>query len=203
MAGIRIQDAPLVEQLKLNDKLPISNGSGQAVTANISQIKQVVTDGLATVEQLNNKVDKVDGKQLSTEDFTTALKEKLQGLNNYDDTTLTNAISTLRADFNALVSGDTTTAIKTFNEVIAFLDGIKDTQDLAGIIASIERQIAGKQNTIEDLEAIRQGAAKGATALQSIPEQYVTEDKLQGYATTDSVNSAIASAITNALNTEV
>jgi hypothetical protein len=203
MAGIRIQDAPLVEQLKLDDKLPISNGSGQAVTANISQIKQVVTEGLATVKQLNDKVDKVDGKQLSTQDFTTALKEKLQGLSNYDDTTLTNAISTLRADFNALVSGDTTTAIKTFNEVIAFLDGITDTQDLAGIIASIERQIAGKQNTIEDLEAIRQGAAKGATALQSIPEQYVTEDKLQGYATTDSVNSAIASAITNALNTEV
>lgn len=98
----------------------------------------------ATTIQLNDKVDKVSGKQLSTEDFTSALKTKLEGLSNYDDTELSEALSTLRGDFDKLVSGDTTTAIKTFNEVIAFLDGIQDTQDLAGIIASIEQQIAGK-----------------------------------------------------------
>ena len=39
--------------------------------------------GYATVEELNKKVDKVDGKQLSTEDYTTAEKEKLAGLSNY------------------------------------------------------------------------------------------------------------------------
>lgn len=34
------------------------------------------------------KVDKVAGKQLSTNDFTNALKTKLDGLNNYDDSAL-------------------------------------------------------------------------------------------------------------------
>ena len=34
--------------------------------------------------------------------------------------------------------------------------------------------LAGKQNTISDLEAIRAGAAKGATALQSVPSTYRT-----------------------------
>lgn len=34
--------------------------------------------------------------------------------------------------------------------------------------------LAGKQNTISDLEAIRTGAAKGATALQSVPNTYRT-----------------------------
>ena len=34
--------------------------------------------------------------------------------------------------------------------------------------------LAGKQNTISDLEAIRNGAAKGATALQSVPSTYRT-----------------------------
>lgn len=115
---------------------------------------------------LNNKVDKVSGKQLSTEDFTTTLKTKLESLSNYDDTQLESSINTLRNDFDKLVSGDTTTAIKTFNEVIAFLDGISDTQDLEGIIASIQQQIAGKQDTISDLDTIRSGAALGATALQ-------------------------------------
>lgn len=104
--------------------------------------------GLATKTELNKKVDKVDGKQLSTEDFTTLLKQKLDGLSNYDDTEISQAVSKLRTDLDTLVSGDTTTAIKTFNEVIAFLNGISDTEDLSSIIASIERQIAGKMDKV-------------------------------------------------------
>ena len=101
-----------------------------------------VKDVIAGEHILSNKVDKETGKGLSTEDFTTALKTKLQSLSNYDDTTITNAINTLREDFDTLVSGDTTTAIKTFNEIIAFLNGVEDTESLEGIIASIEQQIA-------------------------------------------------------------
>ena len=122
--------------------------------------------GYATKEELKNKVDKVAGKQLSTEDFTTLLKQKLDGLQNYDDTAITNALSDLQTAFNTLVSGDSTTAIKTFNEIIAFLSGIEDSESLDSIIASIEQQIAAKQDTIADLATIREGAGKGATAVQ-------------------------------------
>lgn len=122
--------------------------------------------GYATKAELNAKVDKVDGKQLSTEDFTTLLKQKLDGLQNYDDTGVQQAVSKLRTDLDTLVSGDTTTAIKTFNEIIAFLEGIADTESLDSIIARIEQQIARKQDKINDLETIRSGASKGATALQ-------------------------------------
>ena len=47
------------------------------------------------------------------------------------------------------------------------------------------QDISGKQDVISDLEIIRSGAAAGATALQSIPEEYVTETELnnKGYAT--------------------
>lgn len=100
------------------------------------------------LESIGNKVDKVDGKQLSTEDFTTLLKQKLEGLSNYDDTEIQESVSKLRSDLDTLVSGDTTTAIKTFNEVIAFLDGLEDTEDLVRIIASIEQQIAAKQDSL-------------------------------------------------------
>lgn len=117
---------------------------------------------------LKDKVDKVSGKQLSTEDFTSALKAKLEGLSNYDDTTLANAISGLETRLNTLVSGDVSTAIESFNEITAFLEGVKDTQDLQGIIAAIEQQIAAKQDKINDLDAIRSGAAKGATAIQKV-----------------------------------
>ena len=48
---------------------------------------------------LNNKVDKVEGKRLSTEDFTTELKNKLDGLENYDDTALTERVAAIESDY--------------------------------------------------------------------------------------------------------
>ena len=39
-------------------------------------------------------------------------------------------------------------------------------------------EVAKKQDTIEDLDAIREGAALGKTALQEVPATYVTEEKL-------------------------
>lgn len=41
--------------------------------------------------------------------------------------------------------------------------------------------LAGKQNTISDLEAIRSGAAKGATALQSVPKPLTYDYMPEGY----------------------
>lgn len=124
----------------------------------------------------DNKVDKVDGKQLSTEDFTTTLKRKLDGLSNYDDTTISQAVEKLRTDLDALVSGDTTTAIKTFNEVIAFLDGISDTEDLSGIIASIEQQIAGKMDSVTLAKVATSGSYNDLANKPTIPAEQVNAD---------------------------
>lgn len=134
----------------------------------------------ATKLELSDKVDKVSGKQLTTEDFTTALKNKLEGLSNYDDTELSEALSTLRGDFDKLVSGDTTTAIKTFNEVIAFLDGIQDTQDLSSIIASIEQQIAGKMDKVTLATVATSGNYNDLNNKPTIPNE-VTESTVSGW----------------------
>ena len=48
---------------------------------------------------LNNKVDKVEGKGLSTEDFTTELKNRLNSLENYDDTALTARVTAIEGDY--------------------------------------------------------------------------------------------------------
>ena len=47
------------------------------------------------------------------------------------------------------------------------------------------QDISGKQDEIKDIETIRDGASKGATALQEIPSEYVTENELnaKGYLT--------------------
>ena len=204
------------KQDKIDDLEDIREGASLGATALQTIPSEYVTEseltakGYVTTSALNNKVDKVSGKGLSTEDFTSALKTKLEGLSNYDDATISNALNQLRTDFDTLVSGDTTNAIKSFNEIVAFLDGIEDSQDLSSIIASIEQQIGSKQDVISDLATIRSNASKvsskqdiisdlatirsgaslGATALQSVPAEYITETELtaKGYATTSQLS---------------
>lgn len=72
-------------------------------TEDISQIKQQIAD----LEQ--NKEDKVEGKGLSTEDYTTQEKNKLASLQNYNDDEVRKLISalnlrltTLEGDYEAL-----------------------------------------------------------------------------------------------------
>ena len=49
-------------------------------------------------KSLNNKVDKEDGKGLSSNDFTSKCKTKLDNLNNYDDSEIQERIRNLRRD---------------------------------------------------------------------------------------------------------
>lgn len=68
-------------------------------TEDISQIKQQIAD----LEQ--NKEDKVEGKGLSTEDYTTQEKNKLASLQNYNDSEVRELISALNFRLTTL-SGD-------------------------------------------------------------------------------------------------
>lgn len=125
---------------KLKDSIPskvseLDNDSGYLT-------EHQSLEHLATKEELEDKVDKVDGKQLSAEDFTRELKAKLEGLKNYDDAELVSRIDAIQETIDTLFSKDATSAIESFNEIIAFLEGIEDSQNLDSIIASIEQQIA-------------------------------------------------------------
>lgn len=56
--------------------------------------------------EIAKKVDKISGKGLSTEDYTTAEKTKLAGLSNYDDTALSSRVSALETtvgDINSVL----------------------------------------------------------------------------------------------------
>ena len=96
------------------------NGASKG-TSGVVDLGNVITEH----QDISGKVDKVTGKGLSTEDFTSALKSKLEGLKNYDDTEISNAVSSLQTQLNTLVSGDANDAINSFNEIIAFLDSSK------------------------------------------------------------------------------
>lgn len=122
-----VVDGLATKENVIEDLAEIRSGAALGATAiqehqDISNLatKKEVSDGLA------KKVDKVSGKQLSTEDYTTVEKTKLRGLYNYDDTTV-------KASIKAL-----------------------------------EDKVKTKQDIISDLATIREGASKGATAIQEV-----------------------------------
>ena len=128
---------------------------------------------------LNNKIDKVTGKGLSTEDFTTALKTKLEGLTNYDDAAIQNAVNRLTTQLNTLVNGDASTAIESFNEITAFLANVTDEESLEGIVAGIEHQISTKQDILVSGNTIKTINGQSILGEGDIEIQGVTRQELE------------------------
>lgn len=175
----------------------------QKPDADINQYSENPIQNKTVTAALKNKVDKVDGKQLSTEDFTSLLKAKLEGLSNYDDTSIRNAINSLTTQINTLVSGDASVAIESFNEIIAFLNGIEDSESLDSIIAAIEQQIAGCATTAILEQEIANVESQITGVASAIPTKISQLYNDNGFATEAYVNTQVRTAIISALNTEV
>ena len=64
---------------------------------------------------------------------------------------------------------------------------LTEHQDISNLATKEEvtTGLSDKQDIISDLTTIREGASKGATALQSVPDEYITETELEskGYLT--------------------
>lgn len=88
------------------DSAPQESGTNRLVTsAGVANALKNFTpsesyDDTELRNLIDNKVDKVDGKQLSTNDYTNEDKSKLAGLYNYDDTGIKNSLSN-KADIDA------------------------------------------------------------------------------------------------------
>ena len=82
---------------ELVDNVNTGGGSGGGgsitVDSSLSTTSTNPAQNKVITEELNKKVEKVDGKGLSTNDYTTAEKEKLGGLANYNDTDIKKAIA--------------------------------------------------------------------------------------------------------------
>lgn len=155
---------------------------GDYVSTNISassdyeltkpKVENVLTGDIAThshatqlADALADYVKKVAGKDLSTEDFTTTFKNKLVGLENYDDAAVLASIATINQRIDTLLGSSASSAIDTFHEIEAFLAGITDVQTLTGLLADLKTeitaliptklsQIQNDDNTVKDANYI-------------------------------------------------
>lgn len=113
------------------------------IADNATAINNEATIRANAINALDNaKVDKVAGKQLSTEDFTTAEKNKLAGLNNYDDTQVQadlSSLSTNKADKDnanqSIVAGSVTAPLGNFTNINTSLDKKLGAPDYANAVA--------------------------------------------------------------------
>ena len=73
----------------------------------IQELVNALKENDGSIEQifneLNNKVDKVEGKELSSNDYTTAEKQKLEGLSNYDDSEIKSKLDTIEEGANKYI----------------------------------------------------------------------------------------------------
>ncbi len=175
----------------LAKKTDIPDISGFATKAEVSLVDAKADANAANILK---KVDKVDGKGLSTNDYTDADKTKL-GKALTEHQSLGNYYTKEEVD-NKVAQGSSfdPTAYYNKHDVDTLVDGKVDKvegkslstndytdADKAKVLAALteHQDISGKQDVIADLEAIRSGAAKGETALQSYTESdpVYTKDK--------------------------
>ena len=141
-----------------SEKIPMESIEGleRAIqsTATAGQLQSHLTDSQAHKELLDNKVDKVPGKKLTTEDFTTELRKKLEGLQQVDISLLLprgNFTGTAQ-DLKDLIDNLTRilqspdTELDELQEIVAYIKQNKHILSTLGIsnIAGLEDALANK-----------------------------------------------------------
>lgn len=145
----------------------LSAEQGKQINSNLTSanqsISQLQSKTDATNTEVAKKVDKVSGKGLSTNDYTTPEKDKLAGLFNYDDTVVKKdltdanvAIGQLQKRVDDLAGGSVTyKASKTvFTNVITttYADGVETVEQLAN--GDILKTFTGIDGKISKLRTV-------------------------------------------------
>ena len=105
--------------------------------------------------QIANKVEKENGKGLSTNDFTNADKEKLDGLNNYDDTEIKEEISDIQEEQK--IQNEDIETLKTEKEALEKeVQNLREdnrlntlTEDNEGELVHIDNSTGARFNSLE------------------------------------------------------
>lgn len=144
----KISQMPPLQTVSGNEIVPVVKSGGN-YSALVSQIVALARQTMVEAQA---------GKGLSANDFTDALKAKLEGLSNYDDTEVRALITAVNGRLDTILGDGASTAIDTFDEIEAFLAGISDTSSLTKMLsdlrASVLEEIASQDMTVDEADDI-------------------------------------------------
>ena len=162
-------------------------------TPAVAKAPQIINGTWWTWDDVRNEL--VDTGQSVSSDYQLT-KEKIEGVFTGDidthshDRYLINDIDTIRsgAALGATALQSVPSEYVTDTELQA-----KGYAVAAEVSEALQQGLATRQPNIPDLDTIRSGASLGATALQSVPSEYVTDTELQakGYAVATEVSEAL------------
>ena len=147
------------------------------IANNTTAINNEATTRANAINALDDaKVDKVSGKQLSTEDYTTAEKTKLAGLYNYNDTQVKADITALQTRATNIETKNTEQDTAIANEVTARTNADNNKADrnnanqsiVAGSVTAPTGDFSNINETLQSVNSnITTLLSRGATALWS------------------------------------
>ena len=129
-----------------------------------------------------NKVEKEEGKGLSTNDFTNAYKDKLDKLNNYDDTKIKKDISDMQEEQKAQ-NNDISTLKKQKEALEKEVQNLREdnrlntlTEDNSGELIHIDNSTGSRFNALEICGNEKQFSQDGTSNLLVLEEGNKTVD---------------------------
>lgn len=170
------------------------------ITDNKPKLPQV--DGLEFGEIAINYADgyeTISFKNTENEIVEVRTREYFEDIINENEEAVSKALN----DLNTRVDETENAYAAADNALKVYVEGLVDGLDIPtnlseltndvpfvtqGEFNSLYNSMESKQDAISDLATIRSGAALGATALQSVPSEYVTEGELSDVATSGSYN---------------
>ena len=159
-------------------------------------------------DQLSNYVLKDGDKMLSTNDFTDALKTKLEGLSDFDPTNIENAISAIQGTLaDITLDGSVNTVIDTWTEIKNFLADYSTANDLKDIIDTVESTVktwVGNQGyltssdianfvTQTDLQTATTAIGVLDTSVSAIEADYVKSNDIASFITASDIPTTVSS----------
>ncbi|MBQ7552933.1 MAG: hypothetical protein IJT46_01050 [Bacteroidaceae bacterium] len=125
-----------------------SANTAQAESGNVYAWQKGNTGAAAW--QLMGNLSSVHALQCQIDSLLCALADE-EGARSNADSTLQVQIDSLRTSLNTLTSGDVSTAIESFNEIVAFLEGIEDDESLTALLSGLASRLDDAEARFVDL----------------------------------------------------
>lgn len=170
------ENAGKIDLIKVNGEAQAINPEDKSVDISVPSVEGLASENFVT----DGFVAKEAGKGLSSNDFTTEEKEKLKGLENYNDTALSKRVSDNEEAIDTLNSTGPGSVSKTVADAIAQV--IADAPEDFDTLKEISDWISGHS---DDAVAMNSAIQQNATDISSLQKEVAKK------ANADEVNTAL------------